>query len=117
MYDAADRESFQHLSDVWLSELEIYAPSKSVIKMVVANKVDKEELRQVTRKDGAEFASAHGALFLECSAKTKLGVEQAFEELCLKIVETPALWQKKDAGQNGIDLSGNGNGDIAGCGC
>lgn len=105
VYDVTQRETFDHLKDTWLPELESYTIASvagSVVKMVVGNKVDKEaSTRQVTKEEGAQFAKENGALFLECSAKTKLGVQQAFEELCLKIIETPELYQKKISGGGG----------------
>ena len=44
-----------------------------------------ESERAVTKKEGIEFAREYGCLFLECSAKTKVNVEQCFEELVLKV--------------------------------
>jgi Ras-related protein Rab-18 len=39
----------------------------------------------VTTEEGRAFAKAHSMLFIETSAKTQSGVEQAFEELVLKV--------------------------------
>ncbi len=50
-----------------------------------------ESQRQVSREQGQEFARQHGGLFVETSAKTNLAVSQAFEELVLKILDTPNL--------------------------
>lgn len=50
-----------------------------------------ESQRQVSREQGQEFARQHGCLFVETSAKTNLAVSQAFEELVLKILDTPSL--------------------------
>ena len=44
-----------------------------------------ESERAVTKKEGIDFAREYGCLFLECSAKTKVNVEQCFEELVLKV--------------------------------
>nr|GEU46583.1 zinc finger, CCHC-type [Tanacetum cinerariifolium] len=41
--------------------------------------------RVVTKKEGIEFAREYGCLFIECSEKTQVNVEQCFEELILKI--------------------------------
>ena len=35
----------------------------------------------VSREEGSEFAQQVGALFMECSAKTREGVVAAFEEI------------------------------------
>jgi len=101
VYDVGNRESFDNL-ELWFNELETYASSKDVVKMVIGNKIDDESRRQVSRKEGEAFAKRFSTLFIECSAKTKAGVDQAFEELVHKIVDTPSLWQKgkKNAGVN-----------------
>lgn len=54
-----------------------------------------ESSREVSRQEGQEFARKLQTLFVECSAKTKLGVQQAFDELVQQIIDTPSLWQKQ----------------------
>lgn len=41
--------------------------------------------RVVTKKEGIDFAREYGCLFTECSAKTRMNVEECFEELVLKV--------------------------------
>ncbi|KAI3639591.1 hypothetical protein MIR68_002285 [Amoeboaphelidium protococcarum] len=96
VYDVTNRESFDALWDTWLPELETFSsPNAPNIKMIVGNKIDRDAERVVSREEGLEAAKNHGALFLECSAKTKVGVQQAFDELCLKILENPKVWDAK----------------------
>ncbi|KAG8681543.1 Ras- protein Rab-18 [Ceratobasidium sp. 428] len=90
VYDVSNRESFEALPR-WFSELETYV-SPSVVKIVVGNKVDKEFSRQVSTEEGKAFAERMGTLFVEASAKTKVGVQDTFRELVEKIVDTPELW-------------------------
>jgi GTPase SAR1 family protein len=44
-----------------------------------------ESDRAVTKKEGINFAREYGCLFIECSAKTRVNVQQCFEELVLKV--------------------------------
>lgn len=41
--------------------------------------------RAVAKEEGIEFARQYGCLFLECSAKTRINVQQCFEELVQKV--------------------------------
>ncbi|EMD35924.1 hypothetical protein CERSUDRAFT_53067 [Gelatoporia subvermispora B] len=90
VYDVANRESFDALPR-WYSELETYV-SSSVVKIIVGNKVDKEFSRQVSYSEGQQFAQRMGSLFVEASAKTSVGVREAFQEVVEKIIDTPELW-------------------------
>lgn len=44
-----------------------------------------QESREVSREEGIKFAKRHSALYVESSAKTRDGVECAFEELVQKV--------------------------------
>lgn len=90
VYDVANRETFEALPK-WFSEIDTYV-SITVPKIIVGNKVDKENSRQVSTNEGSTFASRQNALFVEASAKTAVGVREVFEELVARILETPELW-------------------------
>ena len=49
------------------------------------------DARQVPWDVGDSFARQHGCLFVETSAKHNVAVALAFEELVLKILDTPGL--------------------------
>ncbi|AQK65209.1 Ras-related protein RABC2a [Zea mays] len=94
VYDVTKRESFSNLADVWTKEIEANSTNKDCIKMLVGNKVDKDDERMVTKEEGLAFAEEYGCLFLESSAKTRENVEKCFEELALKILEVPSLLEE-----------------------
>ncbi|XP_071722896.1 ras-related protein RABC2a-like [Rutidosis leptorrhynchoides] len=94
VYDVTRRETFTNLTDVWAKEVELYCTNRDCVKMLVGNKVDRESERVVTRDEGIHLAKELGALFLECSAKTRENVEQCFEELAIKIMEVPSLLEE-----------------------
>ena len=45
----------------------------------------------MTKKEGIDFAREYGCLFIECSAKTRVNVQQCFEELVLKVYLFPNI--------------------------
>ena len=60
---------------------------ESVVKLLVGNKIDME--RQIDRERAESWARDHGMLFLEASAKTRLGIKQVFMEVVQKILDNP----------------------------
>lgn len=98
VYDVSRKETFENLERVWMKEVDIYSNIEDAVKMVVANKLDLEGLRQVSKQEGHEFARSNGCLYVETSAKVNLAVGQAFEELVLKILETPSLLESSSVG-------------------
>ena len=94
----------------WLKEIDIYSTHERAVKMLVANKIDCEGTRVVSKDQGRQFAREHAMLYIETSAKTNQGVQQAFEELVLKIMDEPSLLSegKKDSEVKVEDNSGSG---------
>jgi Ras-related protein Rab-18 len=90
VYDTTRKETFDSL-DQWLREMEVYCPGggREVVKLLVGNKVDSPSV--VEREEAEEWARSRGMLFLESSAKTDVGIAQAFEEVVEKVLDNPIL--------------------------
>uniref|UniRef100_A0A0G4FDH7 Ras-related protein Rab-18 n=1 Tax=Chromera velia CCMP2878 TaxID=1169474 RepID=A0A0G4FDH7_9ALVE len=118
VYDCCVKESFNNLQ-TWLEEVRKYATNVDAVKMLVANKVDKAPA-EVTREEGEAFAVDHSTLFIETSAKTRVGIAQAFEEVVQKILDTPELLHNTVPVGAGVAhrLDGsNANPQASGSGC
>ena len=79
LYDITDKDSFKNLNN-WLIEIERNA-SKNVLRVLIGNKCDLEDKREVSFNQGKEFADTYGLKFIETSAKKNLNVNEAFETL------------------------------------
>ena len=44
--------------------------------------------------EGKAFAGRTGCLFVEASAKTTVGITEAFNDVVARIIDTPSLWRE-----------------------
>lgn len=76
VYDITRRDTFTHVTK-WLEEVKSNS-SKNICVILIGNKKDLEDKRQVTFEEGESFARENGLMFLETSAKTAFNVVEAF---------------------------------------
>ena len=76
VYDITSKESFEHVQN-WIQDIKDQSP-KTVLIVLVGNKIDLEENRVVSYDEGSEFAVKNGLIFEETSAKTGQGIEEIF---------------------------------------
>lgn len=76
VYDVTSRDSFNALTN-WLNDARTLA-SPNICILLVGNKRDLEEARQITMLEASNFAQENELIFLETSAKTGDNVEEAF---------------------------------------
>jgi len=115
VYDVTKRTTFAAIEH-WLEEVENYSTNPDVIKLLVANKIDMPD-RDVTKEEGMRFAKKKSMLYIECSAKTKVGIQQTFEELVQKILDTPNLWEDNKPRGSTVTKLGNTDGEEEQGGC
>ena len=72
----------------------------------------------VSKDEGIKLARKHQMMFIESSAKTREGVQCAFEELVEKVIQTPGLWEmSSDRKENNILVDGGGGGGMGSSAC
>ena len=85
VYDITRRDTFNHVTK-WLDEVRANA-LKEIQIILIGNKKDLEDKRQVQTEEGQALADKNGLLFLETSAKTAVNVSEAFIKSAQKILE------------------------------
>ena len=86
IYDITAKDSFKELEN-WLGEVERNANSQ-VLKILIGNKCDLEDRREISKDEGEAFAMRNGMQFMETSAKLNTNVNEAFEALAKIMVES-----------------------------
>jgi small GTP-binding protein len=76
LYDVTRPSSFQNVKS-WVDELTQFLP-KTIPCVLIANKIDLEDLRKVSRESGEELAAELNMPYFEISAKTSENLEKAF---------------------------------------
>ena len=79
VYDITRRDTFTHVTK-WLDDVRTNS-SKNVTVILIGNKKDLEDKRQVSYEEGEAFAKENGLMFLETSAKTAYNVVESFNLL------------------------------------
>ncbi|XP_052785927.1 ras-related protein Rab-8A isoform X1 [Mya arenaria] len=83
VYDITNEKSFDNIRN-WIRNIEEHA-SRDVEKMILGNKCDMNDKRQVSKERGEQLAIEHGIKFMETSAKASINVEEAFFTLARDI--------------------------------
>ena len=76
VYDISSRDSFNNVMS-WIEDCRNQSP-KTIFIVLVGNKCDLEDKRQVTYEEGKELADKNELLFFESSAKEGTNVEDIF---------------------------------------
>ena len=85
LYDVTNKDSFKNLEN-WLIEIEKNSNQK-VLKILIGNKCDLTEDREITTEEGQTFANRNGMEFMETSAKMNTNVSEAFTTLGKLMIE------------------------------
>eukprot|EP00698_Gefionella_okellyi_P020608 TRINITY_DN6489_c0_g1_i1.p1 TRINITY_DN6489_c0_g1~~TRINITY_DN6489_c0_g1_i1.p1 ORF type:complete len:236 (+),score=22.09 TRINITY_DN6489_c0_g1_i1:88-708(+) len=76
VYDITSRDTYNNVSR-WLTDARDLAPANAII-VLIGNKVDLEDEREVTFLEASRFAQENDLLFLETSALSGDGVDDVF---------------------------------------
>ena len=95
VYDITNKESFEECQNYFKSSLEEKSNIDTKV-LLLGNKKDCEEQRQVTYKEAKEFADLNKYIFMEISCLEINSIYEAFK----KIITEAALIKMKDENKN-----------------
>ena len=107
LYDVTNKDSFKNLEN-WLIEIEKNSSDK-VLKILLGNKCDLSDDREIQTEEGQAFAIRNGMEFMETSAKMNTNVSEAFETLGKLMIEFNS---KRNNNGEGKALKANSGKDI-----
>jgi Ras-related protein Rab-1A len=98
VFDVTDPESFSKVDDFWMNEVQKYAHVATKV-VLVGNKADCEEKRQVSRKTSQLLADAHKIPYFEVSAQRGTNIDEIFLHIAKEVSNSKTNVSKS------IDLS------------
>lgn len=95
VYDITRRRSFENIAK-WLRNIDEHA-QEDVVKLLIGNKCDMQQPRDVKREEGEMLADEYDMSFFETSAKENESIDEAFECIAREIMERFVLgWAIKE---------------------
>ena len=83
VYDISSRDSFNNITN-WIEDCKNQSP-KTIFMVLVGNKCDLNDKRQVSLEEGKELAEKNDMMFYETSAKDGINVEEIFFNSAVEI--------------------------------
>ncbi|KAL3823515.1 hypothetical protein ACHAXA_010837 [Cyclostephanos tholiformis] len=109
VYDVTSAKSFESLAERWMAQLNDHANTDELAKLLVGNKCDLVDGREVSRDRAEAFCAEYGMEHLETSAKSGANVLRAFERL-ITIVHERNMSGGREGGGGSRRRGGRGRG-------
>ncbi|GFY80274.1 RAB GTPase homolog H1E [Actinidia rufa] len=107
VYDVANRQSFLNTSK-WIEEVRTER-GRDVIIILVGNKTDLVDKRQVSIEEGDGKAREFGVMFIETSAKAGFNIKPLFRKIAAALPGMEALSSTKQEDMVDVNLKPNVN--------
>lgn len=118
VYDITDKDSFANIGKKWIQNIEKECAKRSIITLIVGNKIDLENDRKVTNRNVVEFLFDHPDVnHVDCSGKTGQNVDQIFEIINSQLDKGSISALTRSASIIDIRRSISQDHEKAGCNC
>jgi len=116
VYDITDKKTFTQISTTWLDTVKQNATNNGEM-ILIGNKADMNDQRQVSQQEGSHFATANNMPFFECSAKSGYNVDEAFVAIANNLMNRQDLLSQSSGGMRAVNISDNGKKNRGKCKC
>ena len=86
VFDVTSHDSFDNVKG-WINSIKSNLGEKIIPIIIVGNKIDMENMREISKEDGKKIASENDFKYFETSAKTGIGVDEAIKEIVNQILD------------------------------
>ena len=99
-------ESIENLK-FWINSIKTNLGEKNIIIpiIIVGNKLDKEDMRDITREEAEKFAKENKYKYFETSAKTGEGVDDAIRDLVNQVLEKSEQFEEERNERKSIKIN------------
>lgn len=97
VFDISNKKSFE-MVNFWINEVNEKTDVSKIDLLLVGNKIDLEENREVEKQKAAKVAEDIGILYVETSAKTLDATRVAFDQLVAKILKRKKILESTAEG-------------------
>jgi Ras-related protein Rab-1A len=109
IFDITNRESFNNIRN-WIYEINNY--SENTCNILVGNKLDLIDKREITYKEAKEFAAMHDLTYIEVSASNNINIHNIFDFLSKELmnqtettIKIPNTYKKKIVDNHYVSLT------------
>ena len=119
-YDVANRKSFENTSK-WIDDVRTER-GQNVIIVLVGNKTDLEDERQVSAEEGEKMAADLDVMWIETSARSGTNIKGLFRKIATALPKPSDVEQSEAAATEMVPVvlepvNTNQSGQQTGCGC
>jgi len=107
VYSIDSRASFDDVND-WIDSARQNCDNPNFVGCIIGNKLDLEAQRQVSYEEGLELAQRNNFMFLEVSAKAKLGIDEMFEDVFAQVLLQQQEIEQEKLFQQQMQFANNG---------
>jgi len=103
IYDVTSKETYLNLKN-WINSINTNPSQSNIKKIIIGNKIDLENKREVNKHEAEKFAKAHNISYFESSAKANINVLEPVLFLAKNVINSEEYKERKIKRENVIKL-------------